>query len=219
MAKVLFTCVGGEDAELLTHMRLLLPGSLQEKILEQKGEADRLRSIAGYLLIRRMFVNEAKPFAEPLTRLEISGRGKPFVAGGSHFNLSHSGALVVAAMAQTAIGVDIEKIDAIDVNLYQDYFSDAEWETIISAPDPLNRFFQLWTRKEAVIKAADLGTTRDLRLFDALRDEICIEGTILYIRELAIRRGYACNVAMTGSPAELSVSFISVQDLHAKHAP
>jgi 4'-phosphopantetheinyl transferase len=77
------------------------------------------------------------------------------------FNIAHSGEYVVMAIIQGAIvGIDIEKIDyAINPNeLSPIVFSDSEQLLVVNDN---HKFFTLWTKKEALIKAHGFGFLDD----------------------------------------------------------
>ena len=98
--------------------------------------------------------------------------GKPELAGesqmGLSFNVSHSGGLAVFAIANgLEVGVDIEEIHPVSdleatasIFLSQDEL--AEFEAL-PADGKLERFFTLWTYKEAVLKALGYGFTNPAR--------------------------------------------------------
>ena len=77
-----------------------------------------------------------------------------------HFSLSHSGDWAVCALANSLVGVDVEKYRPIRVlTLARRYFLPAETAWLESLPEPeRNRaFFRLWTAKESYLKAQGLG--------------------------------------------------------------
>ena len=83
-----------------------------------------------------------------------------------YFNLSHSAGLsVVALSGESEIGVDIEKSDPeFDFELIAGaHFSKAE-NRFIDAPvaGSRERFYRLWTRKEALLKAIGTGIGENL---------------------------------------------------------
>ena len=93
-------------------------------------------------------------------------QGKPAVPG-LEFNLSHSGDRMAVAFAREApLGLDIEEIaprlHARDIA--DRYFTPEERALLATPNDTLfrRRFFQLWTAKEAVMKATGLGFALDL---------------------------------------------------------
>jgi 4'-phosphopantetheinyl transferase len=95
---------------------------------------------------------------------EYGSKNKPALAE-SHgdqrvsFNLSHSHDLALIAVAQSPrrIGVDVEKIRDLNrrKNIIERYFSKSEQEEYNTLPDSqqLLAFFNLWSRKEAFVKA------------------------------------------------------------------
>ena len=108
----------------------------------------------------------------------------PYDRSGLRFNLSHSGAGVVCAVAQDReVGVDIEPLARVFEfdDIVSHYFVPHEISAIQSAPLTLRRerFFYYWTLKEAYLKARgeglsyplsavgfDLQPTGDIRLQD-----------------------------------------------------
>lgn len=86
-----------------------------------------------------------------------------------HFNLSHSDGLVVLAVALRPVGVDVEYLARVGrtVELANRYFSSLEVAALQALPEASrrDRFFALWTLKEAYIKARGLGLAVPLASF------------------------------------------------------
>lgn len=104
----------------------------------------------------------------------LGKNGKPSVAGGPEFNLSHSAGLAALAVCQdTAIGLDIEFVRPINKDVARRYFSVAEVAALsqVSGQKWLDGFYRCWTRKEAVIKAKGLGLSMRLDSFDVSLSE------------------------------------------------
>lgn len=98
--------------------------------------------------------------------------GKPFISNRAlEVNVSHSGDWVLAAFAAHGdIGIDVERrrVDLDVLELANAVFSPWERETLAEfAPAVRQRlFFDVWTRKEAVIKADGAGVSFGLPRFD-----------------------------------------------------
>ena len=98
--------------------------------------------------------------------------GKPELAGGSgpFFNVSHSEDRIAIALGFGApVGIDVERIrDGPQwPELARNYFAFQESEYIESLP-PAERsraFFEIWTRKEAYVKARGQGLSIPLKAF------------------------------------------------------
>ncbi|HET6575902.1 MAG TPA: 4'-phosphopantetheinyl transferase superfamily protein [Fimbriiglobus sp.] len=96
----------------------------------------------------------------------VAPDGKPVLTtGGVEFNISHTGGLVVIAVAGRPVGVDIEAVREVanaDA-LVERFFTAGEAEQYRGLPAELRPagFFRGWTCKEAVLKGIGCGT-RDL---------------------------------------------------------
>ncbi len=95
--------------------------------------------------------------------------GKPLLKNnpGYHFNLSHSGDWVVCAVNERPIGIDVEKIHPIDLDIAKRFFSCTEYNDLMSKNDSmrLDFFYDLWTLKESYIKAIGKGLFVSLNSF------------------------------------------------------
>ncbi len=82
------------------------------------------------------------------------------------FNLSHTDGLVVLAVARQPVGVDVEWLDRTGrtVELADRYFARTETGSLLALAGTAqrDRFFDLWTLKEAYIKARGLGLALSL---------------------------------------------------------
>lgn len=127
-----------------------------------------------------------------------------------HYNMSHSAGNILLAISDKVLGADIEFINA-DFGYSEvlgDNFSPAEISYVNEA-DHINRFFTLWTRKEAITKATAQGLDCDLRLLPALDGEHMVNPGIIasnddwLINSFLINQKYAASVASCMSPGDL----------------
>ncbi|MDR1059826.1 MAG: 4'-phosphopantetheinyl transferase superfamily protein, partial [Clostridiales bacterium] len=93
----------------------------------------------------------------------------PAIAGLPHFNISHSGRHVVCALCDAPVGIDVEIVRPIDMNIANRFFSADERGRLFSEPADghgrLELFYSIWTRKESFIKMTGEGLSRPLGSF------------------------------------------------------
>jgi len=131
---------------------------------QDRQERRTARALTRFVLSRYLNVNPSA------IEIERDSRGKPFLPlhADLSFNLSHSnGHVFLAVASRQGVGVDLETRGALkDLDSIVDgSFSDREREylhncTIAKRPDEI---LQIWTRKEAVLKAIGLGLHCDPR--------------------------------------------------------
>jgi 4'-phosphopantetheinyl transferase len=102
--------------------------------------------------------------------------GKPALASATadrniRFNLSHTDDLAVIAVSTRGdIGTDLERVRSLPrlQQLVSDCLSANEQSLLAGLPpgEQTDAFFQLWTRKEAVLKGCGRGITSGLALLD-----------------------------------------------------
>ncbi len=119
--------------------------------------------------------------------------GKPSLPGGPEFNLSHSGAVALFAVADFPLGIDIEAVRPLEHGIATLVFTAAEQLMLagLSGTQRDTMIIRGWTRKEAVIKAQG-GSIADLQAITVLPDPI-LPGW--QVTELPVLAGYAAAVA------------------------
>lgn len=119
--------------------------------------------------------------------VERSEDGKPWVAGGPHFNLSHSGELALIALcADAAVGVDVERVhDLRNPGGLARRMCSARELAWVQASGDLNRaVLALWVRKEAVAKAEGGGIATALSGIDVLDPVVAARGASWFVHDL-----------------------------------
>ncbi len=131
---------------------------------------DRRRFVAEHGLQRRLLGAYCGIAPEAL-RIEPDAMGKPRLEGGACvFNGSESGGTALFAVARTGeLGIDVEALrpERADLRLARRYFHPEEIAKLerLEAAARTRGFFSVWTRKEALVKAAGLGLRIPLASF------------------------------------------------------
>jgi 4'-phosphopantetheinyl transferase len=153
------------DAHTLTRAAEALDPATLDRAGRMRREADRRRTLLAHALLRRLL---AATTGTPASELAIQRRcascgatdhGRPFLPGAPSFGLSHGGDAVAVALgaSDASVAVDVEEVQPAErwEAVRRHAFSDAEWTE--TASDPAGERTQLWTRKEAAVKATGHG--------------------------------------------------------------
>jgi 4'-phosphopantetheinyl transferase len=162
--------------------RPLNPGPNLDEILsiEERNRADRYLFPRDAFRFRRCRATLRLGLAGYLKTtpqkilLATNRHGKPFIAEGStlHFNVSHSGGLGAIAFTTIGeVGIDVEAnqrdVDALEIAKANFTRNEARMVAAADSRQEQARIFlRLWTRKEAVLKAAGCGLQGGLEGFD-----------------------------------------------------
>lgn len=155
----------GDPAALEPALRRWLDADTMARIGRLRQPVDRLRSILGRLLLRHGLRLRG---CDDAAGVVIGPYGKPQLADGLvEFNLSHAGRWVVCALANAAVGIDVEQLRPFDLQLAWRFFHQRECAALAGLPAAAQHdyFFRLWTAKEAYMKALGLGFQRDMASF------------------------------------------------------
>jgi 4'-phosphopantetheinyl transferase len=148
-------------ADQLAELEATLDPGERERARRFVQPLHRDRFIAAHGFLRQVLgrILQIDPHA---MRFIAGAQGKPAIAGGPEFNLAHSGDIALIALARgRAVGVDVEQARAtLDAEaIAARFFSTGEQAALAAmpAPDRRDAFFNIWTRKEAFIKATGAG--------------------------------------------------------------
>ncbi len=145
-----------QEADCLAH----LPMARQRELLDWPDARARQRSLLGSRLLQRGLQRVGAPAAIFASLRHPKGT-KPRIDPPYEFSLAHcEGRVGCAVTTGTPVGLDVERLGLLTAGTSGLYLAPAEraW-----AGDDCMRFYALWTRKEAVSKAAGLRGLRDLR--------------------------------------------------------
>ncbi len=156
------------DDRLFLHLLHLTGENKREKILRYRQWEDAHRALLGDLLIRSVLIRKTGLRKDELSLSHDSNQkpllcGKPFI----HFSLSHSGSYAICAVDRLPVGVDIEKIKDIDLDVADICLSASERAELArrAKSERLHFFYSLWTLKESYTKAVGEGLSLPFESF------------------------------------------------------
>ena len=150
----------------------LMSTDKQQRVDRFRFVDDKKRTVAGEMLARKAIAEWCGIAPESIT-FGIKEHGKPYVKDlAVEFNISHSGDMVVCAVDDKPIGIDIEQIRPIDLSVAKRICTDEELLYLFGRrpteqdftytidTETLTRFFELWTAKEAYGKRMGIGVNQ-----------------------------------------------------------
>jgi len=209
MTIVLYTYFNAKpSASVLTDRLNLLPSSMKDDIKKFHKWEDSLSSLYGKLLLQEGFIKFGNNAT--LNDLQYSPHNKPYLSDESlSFNISHSGNFVVCAMSDEvdSIGVDVEKIKKVDINDFQQIWTEGEWDLLMK--NDIHLFYEYWTRKEAVIKADGKGMTLELDKIDVRNSIVELNDKLYFLKSLDIHANYVLHISSIKSFDKVDLIYVS----------
>ncbi len=136
-----------------TKMYSLLDCAIREKIDAKAKNEDKIRSLAGYILL---YQGAMELYGKSEFEITFNDLGKPF-CDFCNFNISHSYDRVVCVFSDRLIGVDIQKILAITPRKEYKFFNEKECRYVNQyTKDISKRYIEIFTKKEAALKMKGL---------------------------------------------------------------
>lgn len=129
---------------------------------------DRKLSVAAGVLLDRGLKEYG--LWEKNVRIGKGENGKPYLIDypDIHYNLSHSGGMVLAVFSDTEIGCDIEAVRQANLKLAKRFFCPGEYAYIadLKGGEQDREFCRLWTLKESFLKSTGMGLRLPLDSFE-----------------------------------------------------
>ncbi|MDD2972632.1 MAG: 4'-phosphopantetheinyl transferase superfamily protein [Lachnospiraceae bacterium] len=161
--------------------------SRKRKILECKMQQDQVRSLGAGLLLQHAWIQylaeqehamestiEKQDISKEEMEINVDEFGKSHCMNRPDFcyNLSHSGDYVVCAQSDMEVGVDIQQVKAVNLNIARRFFLPEEYQELQTEEQDQNRVFcQMWTMKESYVKYTGRGMEQGLDTFRVNRTE------------------------------------------------
>lgn len=160
------------DTEILNVTRFLLTEEEHYKILKFRRWEDAQNSLIGKITVK---MNYFKKMGLPFRAIpfQFNEYGKPFFKGKPfHFNISHTDKMVAIVFDEKPVGIDVECIRTIEMEMAQRFFSLEEYNDLMELKNraQLEYFYDLWTLKESYVKAKGMGLSISLKSFTIFKD-------------------------------------------------
>jgi 4'-phosphopantetheinyl transferase len=158
-------------------------------------EPDKLRYILGRMLIRKMLVDFGFP-GTVLHELKYDLNERPYVNRTFDFNISHSEDIVIGAISgDSKLGIDVEKIEERNLNeLKEIILNNRERANLYLTKDPVRYLYDIWTLKEALLKAVGIGLKGSINEILILNESVHYDGLRWSYIKLGISSDYSCHL-------------------------
>lgn len=205
MIYIYYSSLSEENHESLLKNDLpKFPVDYQEKIKRFRRWQDAQLSLLGRILLFRG-IKENYMHNPHYKVIKYTKYNKPYFDDDLiHFNISHSGEIVVCALSDDhEIGIDIEIVTDIYLNDFKYQMTEMEWNKIVLSSNKKDSFFGYWTQKEAVIKAHGHGLTIPLKSFEISDNNTKINDEKYYLKEIKIDKKYKCYISLKTNIGEV----------------
>ena len=194
----------------LSALLSLLPEAKKERIKRYRQPMDQIRSASAYAFL--FYLLDKRGYGREV-ELKINEHGRPYIPDiDFSFSISHSGEYAALAYEEERIdlGVDIQAHrETESTGIAESFFAEEERAYLKRQSDPVHAFFDLWTRKEAYMKARGLGLSIPLSSFSAIQEEVG-EYNLLSFDAMG---GYSLSLCANKPLKDVRLSFISLEDL------
>lgn len=186
-----------------------LPETMRAKTLRFRKWEDAHAHLIGKLLLKKGL--EDLGYNHDLSQVKLSSYNRPYINSAIDFNISHAGNYVICAFSTIGrIGIDIEKVDIIDVNDFHSQWNEEEWNEIITSKNIYRQFYTFWTIKEAVVKADGRGLSipfENIKIKKG-KGKVNCDGVCWEIKEVFINEDYICYLASKAQISEIKIQKI-----------
>ena len=208
--KVLVGSLGSRwPDEYFTDLLEQLPCRLRTQILNFRQWDDAQRSlISKVLLLKGLAGLGFGP--EALMHLKYSAFGRPYLAIGIDFNISHAGGYVLCAISESRrVGVDVEYLGPVDASDIDTFLSESELVKIWQSKNQSRAFYELWTQKEAFMKAIGCGFQIHMSNIAVHNNQIKWHNKLWFLHELKIDDKHVSHLCTDGYTPKISLEEVS----------
>lgn len=191
------------DGDLPAGWESVLSAPERERAAAFTVEAGRVRYVRTRLALRRILggLLGVEPAA---LAIDLGPGGKPVLADAAlEFNHAHTDGLALVAVARgTPVGIDVERTGRrADGGAIADRFYSEEERGFLGNQPTEAAFLEIWTRKEAVLKATGEGIAGGLKECVVVAegrwlDRVACCGRVYGVRGVAVPEGFVAALAV-----------------------
>jgi 4'-phosphopantetheinyl transferase len=209
----------GWGPEFFAEALVRLPRRMEEEILSLRRPQDRQARILGRLLLRLGLRRLGLGQASTLNDWTRDPSGRPRLLDcAADFSISHAAndrsALAACAISlESRVGLDVEPSQPLQTRDVRAVFGEEEWADIQTSEAPGLRALQLWTGKEAALKADGRGLSLDPREVDARAEFVRVRGATWRISRPDLGAGWICSLAADQALSNVEIMSTEVEPL------
>lgn len=205
----------------LNFLMKIVPREKAERIRQYISKNSANQTLLGEVLIRFLICKRLNITNEQIY-FDLNEYGKKRLRGSNdlHFNISHSGKWIVCSIGKHYNGIDIEKIQPIDIELAKKNFTYSEYFYLKKIRLELRsaEFIRIWTLKESYIKCLGKGLSIPLDSFEfklanrkiKLKGE---QGKNFVIEQMCLNNEYYVAVCSYKEKIISKLNFIDIKEL------
>ena len=164
------------DPDIMKAFMSLISIERQRSIMRYRRDIDKKMSLYSELLLRLMLQIHLRIDSNEIA-FKKNTHGKPYLQNhpGIFYNFSHSHNGIALGLSGKELGVDIEKIRKAPLDIVPRFFTENEAAYIFQSANEnerSERFFRIWTKKEAFAKRNGLGLSQEIRSIKVLDAEV-----------------------------------------------
>lgn len=215
--------MGSIDSKTMNQLKCNIDQVKRERIESFYFQEDAIRVLFADILIRVVTCHKLNLKNKDISFL-TDYYGKPYLFNRYryHFNLAHSGNWIICAVADCAVGIDIEAIKEIDFGLAKFFLNKTEYEYFINTAEKERKllFYQLWVLKESYVKATGKGLYTPLNTFQVICDgkitnNLKEPDSLFLFKQYNIDNDYATALCAKNSVLELpkTIEILTIETL------
>ena len=189
-----------------------IPTEKKIKIKKLRKLKDQALSLAGLRLVK-IGIKEIMGSSFSLGQINFPHQKKPYIDGNIDFNISHSGNIVCCVMSNNiSVGIDVEQqreVTPLTMSKFLDENNHSH-----SQLNKQQRFFNLWTTYEAIIKAANHGSIFNIKEITLEEKKGCYQNKDWYVYPIDLidkeeeNKIYTCHIACSEETLDINVKNI-----------
>lgn len=176
-----------------------------DRVNSFRFESDKAKRVVAYLLLKQAMIYSGTPLSL-MDNIQTTVYRKPYIKNWHNFNFSYSHNCVVLLQGNMdSIGVDIEYIKDIDVIPLLWMLHIQERNFVLRSKNKKRAFYEIWTRKEAVLKASETGITNEIGMLNCINNKVPYLNDVWTLKKIQITNNYICHMAAKKSIEKIKI--------------
>lgn len=208
---ILFFDIDNFPDETIDVALKLLPASVVADIDRYKLIEDRKSRLIARLMIKQYVVATYDRW--DWGWFEKDTHNKPYLTNGPYFNIAHSGKKVVVVFDDKyEVGIDIQEMKEVDARNITAFFHEDEITYLEDHNYDLDLFYNIWTKKEAFLKACGVGFIDGLDKVSVLKENLHFEKE-WYYKDVPVGDHYKCMVCSAGDMGLIRMNHVTFEEI------